>query len=457
MTNKTTNKTQLPEFFKLDGKIITDKTDIANQFNTFFTHIAPSLASKITTDGNKTYRSFLNEPSAHEFTFNKITEVDVLNIIDKLPSKASSGVDGISPILLKHIKNEICRPVTLILNQCLTNGIFPDKLKIAKVVPIHKSDDETMFNNYRPISILPTLSKVFEKVIFIQVHEHFHVNNLYFSNQYGFRKKHSTELAVLEVIDRITNQLDQGITPINIYLDLSKAFDTLDHDILVNKLQYYGVNGSALALFRSYLTERRQYVDYNETSSSLEHISTGVPQGSILGPLLFIIYINDIAQSSPYFSFITYADDTTLCGKIAGQIDIENIEKELKHVTEWLKMNKLSLNAKKTKAMLFHMPQKKIIVPTIKINGTIIEFVDNFNVLGINLNKHLNWNPHVKIVSNKLVKTVGVLNILKKTLPLDTLRIIYNALILPHLNYGILAWGHQAKRLNLIQNELLEY
>ena len=117
-------------------------------------------------------------------------------------------------------------------------------------------------------------------------------------------KKHSTELAVLEVIDRITNQLDQGITRINIYLDLSKSFDTLDHDILLNKLQYYVVNGSALALFRSYLTERRQYVDYNETSSSLEHISTGVPQGSILGPLLFIIYINDIAQSSPYFNFI---------------------------------------------------------------------------------------------------------------------------------------------------------
>ena len=184
-------------------------------------------------------------------TFNQITEVDVLNIIDKLPSKASSGVDGLSPILLKHIKNEISRPVTLILNQCLTNGVFPDKLKIAKVVPIHKSDDDTMFNNYRPISILPTLSKIFEKVIFNQVHEHFHVNNLYFSNQYGFRKKHSTELAVLEVIDRITYQLDQGITPINIYLDLSKAFDTLDHDILLTKLQYYGVNGSALALFRS--------------------------------------------------------------------------------------------------------------------------------------------------------------------------------------------------------------
>ena len=165
MTNKTTNKTQLPDFFKLDGKIITDKNDIANTFNTFFTNIGPPLASTITTAGNKTYKSFLNEPSrpTHEFTFNQITEVDVLNIIDKLPSKASSCVDGISQSMLKHIKNEISRPVILILNQCLTNGIFPAKLKIAKVVPIHKSDDDTMFNNYRPISILPTLPKYLRK------------------------------------------------------------------------------------------------------------------------------------------------------------------------------------------------------------------------------------------------------------------------------------------------------
>ena len=171
--------------------------------------------------------------------------------------------------------------------------------------------------------------------------------------RYGFRKKHSTELPVLEVIYIITYQLG------------------LDQGILLNKLQYYGVNGSALALFRNYLTELQQYVNYNERSSSLEHISNGIPQGipqgSILGPLLCSIYINDIAQSSAYFKCITYADDTTLNGIIAEQIDIDNIEMELKNITEWLKMNKLSLNVKKPKAMLFHMPQKKIIVglPTI--------------------------------------------------------------------------------------------
>ena len=183
----------------------------------------------------------------------------------------------------------------LIINQCLETGIFPSKLKIAKVILILKRGDETIFDNYRPISILPSISKVFERIIFNQIHNYFHVNNLHFCSQYGFRKEHSTELAVLELIDRITQLLDKGTTPINVYFDLSKAFDTLDHNILLHKLKYYGIEGTALRLFESYLNERQQYVDLGGTTSNNNRILTGVPQGSILGTLLFIIYINDIA------------------------------------------------------------------------------------------------------------------------------------------------------------------
>ena len=244
----------------------------------------------------------------------------------------------------------------------------------------------------------------------------------------GSGKKHSTELAVLEVIDRITNQLDSGIIPMNIYLDLSKAFDTLDHDTLIHKLQYYGVSGSALRLFKYYLTEIKQYVVYNETRSEFRSTSTGVPQCSILGPLLFIIYINDIAQSSSHFNFITYADDTTLCGAQTSHNDAKTIEHELYKVTEWLKINKLSLNVKQTKAMVFHM--KKVILPILRINGTIVEFVDNFVFLGIQINNHLNWNHHNTDVANKIVKTVGILNTLKIYLPLNILRIQFNSMCL---------------------------
>ena len=290
LVNRTSIKNILPQYFIVDREVLTDKHVIANRLNTFFTNIGPTLASQSVTDGNSSYEDFLINPTLYEFNFNEIGEEDVVNVIDKLPSKTSSGVDGISTNLLKDIKYIISKPLTLIINQCLETGIFPSKLKVAKVIPILKRGDETIFDNYRPISILPAISKVFERIIFNQIHNYFHVNDLYFCSQYGLRKEHSTELAVLELVDRITQHLDKGTTPINVYLDLSKAFDTLDHNILLHKLKYYGIEGTALRLFESYLNERQQYVDLDGTNSNYNRILTGVPQGSILGPLLFIIY-----------------------------------------------------------------------------------------------------------------------------------------------------------------------
>ena len=453
--NRTSMKNILPQYFIVDREVLTDKHVIANRLNTFFTNIGPTLASQIVTDGNSSYEDFLINPTLHEFNFNQIGEEDVVNVIDKLPSKTSSGVDGISTNLLKDIKYIISKPLTLIINQCLETGIFPSKLKVAKVIPILKRGDETIFDNYRPISILPAISKVFERIIFNQIHNYFHVNDLYFCSQYGFRKEHSTELAVLELVDRITQHLDKGTTPINVYLDLSKAFDTLDHNILLHKLKYYGIEGTALRLFESYLNERQQYVDLDGTNSNYNRILTGVPQGSILGPLLFIIYINDIAQSSNHFNFIIYADDTTLCSTLKINADATQLNRELNNVSQWLNLNKLSLNVKKTKAMVFRMPQKKIIQPKIQINGSNIEFVENFIFLGITINNKLNWNSHINKVTNKISKTVGILNKLRSFLPSYVLQTIYNTLILPHLIYGILAWGRHTNAIHKIQKRAI--
>ena len=398
---------------------------------------------------------FLINPTLHEFSFNEIGEEDV-NVIDKLPSKTSSGVDGISTNLLKDITYLISKPLTLIINQCLETGIFPSKLKIAKVIPILKRGDETIFDNYRQISILPSIPEVFERIIVNQIHNYFHVNDLYFCSHYGFRKEHSTELAVLELIDTITQHLDKGTTPINVYLDLSKAFDTLDHNILLHKLKHVGIEGTALRLFESYLNERQQYVDLDGKTSNNNRILTGVPQGSILGSLLFIIYINDIAQSSKHFNCIIYADDTRLCRPSTLNInaDATQLNMKLNNVYQWLNLNKVSLNVKTPKAMAFRMPQKKIIQQNIQINGSNIELVENFMLLGITINNKLNWNSHINKVTNKISKTVGIYK-LRYFLHSVIVQTIYNTLILPHLIYGLLAWGRHTNVIHKIQKEQL--
>ena len=287
---------------------------------------------------------------------------------------------------------------------------------------------------------MPSLSKIFERVIFNQIHAYFIAHNWYNSGQYGFREKHSTQLAALELVDRITRELDIGNTPISIFIDLSKAFDTLDHNILLSKLHYYGIPGSALQLIRSYLSNRKQFVQLGDVISLKTDILMGVPQGSSLGPLLFIIYIIDKVNSSESFKFINFADDTTLIIKLNIN---DSINDELAKFYNWLKANKLSLNINRTKAIAFHMPQKIMQLPLLQIAGTNIDFVDNFNFIGFTINKHLTWTSHINILSAKISKTIGILNSLKHFLPTDILRTIYNSLIVCHLKYGILLWGTQ--------------
>ena len=295
-------------------------------------------------------------------------------------------------------------------------------------------------DNYRPISLLTAISKLFEKVVFSQLSEYFHKNNLFYESQYGFLKNQSTEYAAMELTDKVLKDIDEKNISLAIFMDLSKAFDTLDHNILIKKLAHFGINGTPLEWFTSYLTGRSQYVELDGVSSNVLSLSTGVPQGSILGPLVFLIYMNDIPYCTKYFNFILYADDTTLSNTIQiPSMYPLNINDELAKVYDWLAVNKLSLNVKKTKYVIFHAINKKIedVVPDLEINGIPLERFQSFNFLGLLLHENMSWKPHIDLLSNKLVQCAGVLNKLKCFLPIHILRTLYFSMVQSRIMYCI--------------------
>ena len=445
------------------GKHIDDPGQIVEHFNSFFINIGPSLVSKSTPPKNKNFQMYLNKAILTSFNFTLIDDGILGKTLHSLRTKTSAGHDGISVKLLKYLFPALSKPLCLVINQSLLTGIYPDKLKIAKVIPLFKKDDTLLMDNYRPISLLPSISKLFEKVVSNQVSEYFMKNNLFHDGQYGFRDSHSTELANIELADRIISALDEKQLPVTIYMDLSKAFDTLDHDTLLKKLNYYGISDTALEWFRSYLSHRSQYVELNGVSSARKTITTGVPQGSILGPLLFLIYMNDIPQSSQSFRFILYADDTNLFTTVEYLLPIsisnvsEILNNELKEINDWLSLNKLTLNIQKTKFMVFHPYQKDIagLIPMLKINDVEIERVSSFKCLGILFDENMSWKCHTDMISNKLSKYTGILNKLKHYLPPYILRMLYFSMVNAHLNYGILVWGFVPTRLIKIQKRTI--
>jgi len=371
------------------------------------------------------------------------TESETLSVINKLKNKSSSGIDEISNKLLKSIKHEICPALTLIINQSLTTGIVPDEFKISKVIPLYKKGDKSCINNYRPISLLPTFSKVFERILYTQLYTYLNENNLICEQQYGFRSKHSTELATIKLVDKLINEMDNMNTPIAIFLDLSKAFDTLDFNILLEKLKFYGIIGIPLLLINNYLTGRYQYVKYNNYKSNLSEIKTGIPQGSILGPLFFSIYINDLVQCSNTFKFLLYADDTTLYFNLEDfhtNNKTAAINEELEKINNWLNVNKLTLNVDKTTCM--HFAKRRTLEPlSFEINNKTITNVSQFKFLGVVLDSHISWKNHIDMVTIKLSKIIGILHRLKHIFPRYILITIYNSLFMPNVNFGLLLWG----------------
>ena len=412
-----------------NNKEYKDPSDIANAFNFFFTSIGPELASKTRCD-NLHFSKFLSSPVTKTIFFNKTNQSEITSVTKLFESKTSTGYDGLSMKLLKQIIFSIAPPLEYIFNMSLSNGICPSLLKIAKVIPIYKKDDKSQVTNYRPISLLPSISKLLEKIVYKRLISFLTVNNILNKSQFGFRKNCSTDFAIIQLLDKVTELLSQKEHIIAIYMDLSKAFDTIDHITLLSKLDNYGIRGPAYSWIKSYLSERKQFVYIDGHNSNMLNIQCGVPQGSILGPLLFLIYVNDIINSSKILNFIMFADDTTVIAShknIGELINILNLE--LINVSSWFKCNKLSLNISKTNCMHFqstHSNADAFIDYDIKIDGLTLEQKDNTKFLGVTIDKYLSWNQHIANITSQIAKAICILYRLKHILPPKSL--LYNAL-----------------------------
>ena len=438
--NKSNLKPELPDCFKRNESLITDPTEISNNFNEYFVNVGPNLAAKIPIR-EVHFSTFLGERSSNSIFLEAVTEKEVEFEISQLNGKKSSGYDEIPPKLVKNISKHIVKPLTYIYNQSLLTGVIPNDLKIALVTPVFKANHKEKFNNYRPISVLSCFSKILEKIMYKRVIKYLDKNNILFQSQYGFRKKHSTNLAI-ELMTKILQAIENGEYTVGVFLDLAKAFDTVNHEILLRKLEHYGIRGIVLEWFTNYLTNRKQIVKYKFEKSERLTIKCGVPQGSVLGPLLFLSYMNDISRCSEILSVILFADDTNLFYSHKN-IDTLNktVNQELKKIARWLCANKLSLNIKKTHFIIFKSKKRKLNqTVSIKINEQPIELVKYTKFLGVYIDEELSWKHHIDQVVSKISKMTGIMAKVRHYLSLKTLQTIYYTIVYPYLTYCNIIW-----------------
>ena len=444
------SKQQMKPSFVIDNKRIMDRRIIATKFNEYFNSIATKLNGSMTDLDLSdcvfsSFEDYLDRPVNNSMALFSCTSDEIIDIISELDNNKSSDIPVriikkashvISPILSEHFNN------------LMTDGVFPEVLKVGKVTPVYKKENPESIENYRPISTLPVFGKIFEKIIYNRLYSFLQSKNILHENQFGFRKNHSTSHAINYSVTHINSCLKRKHHVLGIFIDLSKAFDTIDHKKLLYKLDRYGIRGMAHNLLKSYLSNRLQYTSTLGENSEKLTVLYGVPQGSVLGPLLFLLYVNDIINCNKNGNFILFADDTNIF--VDGSTPEEAYYKAnalLKSVATYMRHNKLHINMGKCCFIHFEPSSYKKeetneVSLKLKINEHCLKKVTSTKFLGVTIDNKLSWHPHIKELKRKMNFAISTLSRIKSCVPENLHKDLYYTLFESHLSYCISVWGN---------------